>query len=342
MAEHQDKHLPRSILDTRGLPGKQALTLWQEHASVIYDVRTPKDYPQTYDVLVDAWQVGNVLIGDVHVPAQDWSRSRASIARDGMDLFMVQILRKGWNVQRDGGQMVRVGDIMVYDMAQPIDRRGGDNQALILMLPRNLLGPHLKAPDEHNHHVLSSMDPLATLLRTHLTELHSLLPAMSLDQAQALIPTTVQLIAATLNGTVQEEQAGPVRMAMTEQIGSYINANIRDPGLNPETIAGRFGMTRRNLGYLFETHGGVAAYIRRKRLSLIRTALAHPAHKAQSIEAIAEAHGFNHYRSFALAFQRQFGLTPREVRTLAHEGQALPSAPDSRLADWAHWIKGLK
>lgn len=342
MAEDQNKHIPRSILDTRGLPGKQAFTLWREHAGLVFDVRAPKDHPQTYDVHVDAWQVGNVLIGDVHVPAQDWSRSRAGIARDGMDSFMVQILRKGWGVQRDGGGMFRAGDIMVYDMAQPTDRRGSDNEALLLMLPRNLLGPHLKAPDEHNHHLLSSMDPLATLLRTHLTDLHSLLPAMSLDQAQAVMPTTVQLIAATLNGTIQEEQAGPVRMAMTERICSYINANIRDPGLNPETIAGRFGMTRRNLGYLFESHGGVAAYVRRKRLSSIHMALTDPAYKGQSIEVIAEAHGFNHYRSFALAFQRQFGLTPREVRTLAHEGQALPSVPDGRLADWAHWIKGLK
>ncbi|MBR0828007.1 helix-turn-helix domain-containing protein [Bradyrhizobium manausense] len=341
MTEHLDGGIPHSVLDTRGLPGKQAFTLWREHAGLFYDVRAPKDYPQTFDVRADVWHVGNVLIGDFRVPAQDWSRSRACIGRDGVDLFMVQILRKGWSGPRDGGAAVHANDILVYDMSQPTDRRGGDNQALTLFLPRNLLGPHLAAPDEHNLHLLPSSDPLAALLRDHLIGLQARLPKMSLDQAQAIIHATVQLTTAALNGKVQDEQAGPVRIAMTERICSYINANIRDPDLDPETIAGRFGMTRRNLAYLFESHGGVAAYIRRRRLSLIRSALVHPAHREQSIETIAEAHGFGHYRSFALAFQRQFGLTPRELRAHGLEGNALSSASDDNLAEWAHWIRRM-
>lgn len=339
MAEHPDSDIPHSVLDTRGLPGKQAFKLWQEHTGLYYDLRALKEYPPAYEVRTDAWQVGNVLIADFQQPAQDWSRSRTCIARDGLDMYMVQILRRGWSGPRDGGDTVRADDIMIYDMAQPSDRRGGDNRALALFLPRNLLGPHLKSPDEHNLHLLPSSDPLAALVRDHIVGLRARLSGMSLDQGQAVIPATVQLIAAALNGTVHEEQAGSVRMAMTERICSYINAHVLEPDLNPETIAGRFGMTRRNLGYLFESHGGVAAYIRRKRLSLIRAALAHPAHRGQSIEAIAEAHGFNHYRSFALAFQRQFDLTPREVRVRAIEGKALSATSDNTLAEWVHWLR---
>ncbi|MCP3466148.1 helix-turn-helix domain-containing protein [Bradyrhizobium sp. CCGUVB23] len=341
MAEHPHSGIPHSGLDTRGLPGKQAFTLWQEHLSRHYDLRAQKEYPQAFDVRANFWQLGNVLLSDFQVPSQDWSRSRACIGRDGMDLFMVQLYRKGWNGPRDSGTMARAGDILIFDMAQPSDRRGGDNDTLTLFLPRSLLGPHLKAPDEHNLQLLSSRDPLAALLRDHLVGLHARLPEMSLDQAQAVLPATVQLTAAALNGRVREEQASGVRMAMSERIGSYINAHILAPDLNPETIAARFGMTRRNLGYLFESQGGVAAYIRQKRLSMIRAALSDPAHKGQSIEAIAEAHGFNHYRSFALAFQRQFGVTPREVRARGVERQALSSTPGDKLAEWARWIRSM-
>ncbi|MBR0713792.1 helix-turn-helix domain-containing protein [Bradyrhizobium liaoningense] len=342
MTEHSDGGIPHSVLDTRGLPGKQAFTVWQEHISRHYDLRAQKECPQAFDVRADFWHLGNVLLADFDVPSQDWSRSRACIGRDGMDMFMVQAYRKGWNGPRDNGVTARAGDILVFDMAQPIDRVGSDIEALTLFFPRHLLSPHLKSPDDHNLQHLPSTDPLAVLLRDHLISLHARLPGMRLDQVQSVIPATVQLAAAALNGTVREEQAGSVRIAMTERICSHIDAHILDPDLDPESIASRFGMTRRNLGYLFEAYGGVAAYIRRKRLSSIRAALSHPAHNGQSIEAIAEAHGFNHYRSFALAFQRQFGLTPREARARSLEATTLTSGSDGKLAEWLHWIKCLR
>jgi AraC-like DNA-binding protein len=272
MTERSDSSIPRSVLDTHGLPGKQAFTLWQEHISRYYDLRTQKEYPEVFDVRANFWHLGNVLVSDFQVPSQDWSRSRACIGRDGTDLFILQLFRKGWNGPRNNGATARSGDILIFDMAQPTDRRSGDSDALTLFLPRSLLGPHLKAPDEHNERLLPSDDPLAGLLRDHLASLHASLPEMSLAQAQAVLPGTVQLAA-----------------------------------------------------------GGIAAYIRRRRLSMIRAALSHPSHKGQSIEAIAAAHGFNHYRSFALAFQRQFGLTPREARALAHDGHSCHQCP---IAGW--------
>lgn len=342
MTGHADGSIPHSVLDTRGLPGKQAFELWQEHKGLHYDLRAQKEHAHAFDVRVDCWHLGNVLLANFRLPAQDYSRSRACIGRDGTDVYMLQIIHKGWSGSRDTGAPARAGDIVIYDMAQPSAARGGDSEVFSLVLPRNLLAPHLKAPDEHSLRQLAASNPLTSLLGTHLMELRAHLPKMSQDQAQAVMPATVQLVAAALNGTAREQQAGSVRMAMTERICTYINAHILDPDLNPDSIAGRFGMTRRNLGYLFESYGGVAAYVRRKRLSSIRAVLTDPARKGASIETIAEAHGFNHYRSFALAFQRQFGLTPREVRALAHEGQTVPLVADSKLAEWTHWIRDLK
>jgi AraC-like DNA-binding protein len=341
MAEHIDGGIPLSVLDTRGLSGKQAFAIWQEHLNPHYDFRAPKGYPETFEVRVDCWRLGNVLLGNFQLPAQDYSRSRACIGRDGIDLFMVQLYRNGRNGPRDSGATAHPGDIMIVDMAQPSDRRGSDSEALALFLPRSLLGPLLNAPDEHSQRLLPAHDPLAALLRDHLLSFHARLSELSLAQAQAVIPATVQLTAAALNGSVREHQASAVRMAATQRICSYIDAHILSADLNPETIADHFGMTRRNLGYLFEAQGGVAAYIRRKRLSMIRAALAQPSHKGQSIEAIAEAHGFNHYRSFSLAFQRQFGVTPREVRMLGLQGQARSSTSNNKLAEWVSWARSM-
>lgn len=324
------------------MPGKLAFARWQDHMRPYYDLRTPKEFPQTFEVRVDVWHLESALVGTFKVPAQDWSRSRACIGRDGMESFVLQVFREGWNASRDGRAMARPGDILVYDMAQPQDTRGGDNEVLTLVLPRNLLGPHLHAPDEHNLHLLSSTNPLAMLLKEHLLNLHMHLPEMSLEQARAVIPATVQLVSAAINGSVKDEQFSGVRMAMTERICRHIDARILDRELSPKAVASQFGMTRRNLGYLFESYGGVAAYIRRKRLSKIHASLRRPTRIRQSIEEIAEAHGFNHYRSFALAYQRQFGASPREVRAQALKGAALSAITDGTLEPWVHWVKDLK
>jgi len=304
--------VPNSVLDTRGMPGKLAFALWQDHMGSHYDLRTPKEFQRNFDVRVDFWHLESALVGTFKGPAQDWSRSRSCIGHDGVDSFHLMIFREGWSAPHSGGAVVRPGDILVCDMAQPLHMHGGDNEVLTLVLPRNLLGPHLHAPDEHNLHLLPSTDPLATLLKEHLSNLHARLAEMSLEQARAIIPATVHLTAAAINGTIREVQVGSVCMAMTERVCMYIDARILDRELSAEAIADQFGMTRRNLGYLFESYGGVAAYIRRKRLFRAHASLRHAAGSGKSIEEIAEAHGFNHYRSFALAFQKQFGTSPRD------------------------------
>lgn len=334
--------VPHSVLDTRGMPGKQAFALWQDHMRSYYDLRTPKEFPEALDARVDFWHLESALLGTFKGPAQDWSRSRSCIGHDGMDSFQLLVFREGWSAPHGGGALVRPGDILVCDMAQPLHMHGGDNELLTLVLPRNLLGPHLHAPDEHNLHLLPSADPLATLLKDHLSNLHARLAEMSLEQARALIPATVHLAAAAINGTIRDVQLGGVCMAMTERICTYIDARILDRELSPASIAGQFGMTRRNLGYLFESYGGVAAYIRRRRLSRIHASLRRPAKSRQSIEEIAEAHGFNHYRSFALAYQKQFGTSPRDARARARKGTAFSAITDGKLEPWAHWVKDLK
>ncbi|MBZ9852028.1 helix-turn-helix domain-containing protein [Mesorhizobium sp. CA14] len=340
--EPSNAPVPHSVLDTRGMPGKQAFAFWQDHIGSQYDLRTPREFPKAFNARVDFWHLKSALLGTFQGPAQDWSRSRACIGRDGMDSFHLLVFRGGWSAPHGGGVPVGPGDILVCDMAQPLYMRGGDNELLTLVLPRHQLAPHLHAPDEHHLHLLRSADPLATLLKDHLSNLLGHLPNMSLEQARAAIPATVHLTAAALNGTIRDEQLGSVRMAMTERICRYIDARILDSGLSPESIARQFGMTRRNLGHLFEFSGGVAAYIRRKRLSLAHARLRRSARSGQSIEDIAQAHGFNHYRSFSLAYRKQFGTSPRETRAQALKGTALSKDADSRLSPWAHWLKDLK
>lgn len=57
---------------------------------------------------------------------------------------------------------------------------------------------------------------------------------------------------------------------------------------------------------------------------------------------MATRHGFLHYRSFSRAFEWQFGLSPRAMRTLALSGEPRAThCGDVRLA-WAAWLNDLQ
>lgn len=64
---------------------------------------------------------------------------------------------------------------------------------------------------------------------------------------------------------------------------------------------------------LFEPLGGVARYIRGRRLARCHATLSRPGPR-QYIERVAYDHGFGSASQFSRAFFEQFGYSPREAR----------------------------
>lgn len=333
--------IPFSVFRSQGLHEKEALALWQKNMAALYAVRPVETSGEPFRVCVSAWNIQDAVLTDFSLSPHHWDRSRARIGRDGLDMFMVELFIKGGCVGRNGGISARAGDVLIHDMAQPEDLLNESSETLGILLPRRLLAPQLRSPDANSLRVLPAGDPLCTLLRAHLMALRAYMPSLTLAQARAIMPATTQLAAAAINSMIKDEQTGAIRMAIVHHICKYIDEHIFDPNLEPEAIALRFSMTRRNLAYLFETYGGVASYIRRKRLALVYAALSDPRRRGQSIEEIARSHGFVQYRSFAMAFQKQFELSPREARALKLERGPVPMMPDDGLVDWVGWLKAL-
>jgi AraC-like DNA-binding protein len=207
-----------------------------------------------------------------------------------------------------------------------------------LSVPRHVLAPLLKTPDEHNMRILSGRNPLVALLHSHLKALFEQMPAMSLAQARAVVAPTVQLLAAAMNGTVTEEAADSIRQEQTEQIRRYIDTHLLNPGLTVESISAAFGMSVRKLHRLFEPYGGVIAYAQRQRLYRIHAAITDPARKGRSIQDIAEDHGFRHRKNFVTAFRQAFDMTPREARAHAQQERQAASVRPRFVHRW-EWYR---
>jgi len=338
-----DRGVPRSVLDSAGLAPRQAIALWQENMSFFYDVCLRNGGDDRFYVHAEAFDFGEIALSSYRCVAQNFDRSRARIGRDGLDQITVQLCLRGSHGRRDGGPDEKAcpGDLIVSDLAQAQSTGTSGIDSLNLTMPRRLLAPLLKAPDEHNLRVIPGNAPLTALLRGHLLSLYQAAPAMSGRDAEAVTRPTLELAAAAINSTVAEENAISVQLALSGEIRRHIDRHISGRDLAAEMIAALFGISTRKLYYMFEPHGGLSRYIQEERLRRCRAELVDPGRRHEAIGEIAGRYGFAHRKSFVRAFRRSFDMTPREMRALAAEGRGLARGHGANRSLW-HWIRELR
>lgn len=309
-------------IDTGNLAGKAGFELWQEELVPYWDSQPCGDVREHFRSVFESHLCGAVMIGRVGTPAQRIDRSRYRIARDGFSQYGLKIVLRGAIGKRGGDRESRAdapGDVFITDLSQPQTVESGDLDVLFVIMQRDLLAPLLTLPDEHNQRAISGQNPLAQLLRTHLTSVYHLAPSLNAVQAEAIMKPTLELAAAAINAQVSESNVGAVRVAVTQEIRRHIENQIRNPRLHAETVAAHFGLSRRKLYYLFQPFGGFATYVQQRRLHSIRADIINPALQNRSVASIAEGYGFDNYPSFVRAFRRTHEMSPREVRTLGLE-----------------------
>ncbi|MDW6020391.1 helix-turn-helix domain-containing protein [Mesorhizobium sp. BAC0120] len=336
--------MPHSVLDLSRLPVKSAIDAWHQNFGVLFEAKL-RDIPDDrLPIHVEGYQIDSLVIERMKPVPQTFHRSRARIARDGIDHYSLHVFEKGsWILAGQGNyKRAEAPDVVLQDHSQPHTGTIGDACEYDLIIPRRLLAPLLKTPDEHSMNVLPGSAPLVVLLRNHIQTLYHQASVMTRAEAKAIVQPTLQLIASAINGSVMAEQAIGVREVLADQIRHFIDQRILDDGLSAASIAADFGISVRKLYALFEPSGGVLTYIQAKRLRLAHAAITDPARMNENIHAIAEAHGFIHRKNFITAFRAAYGMTPREARAFALEGKShrVPAGQDTR--NMWDWIRDLR
>jgi AraC-like DNA-binding protein len=331
--------LPHSEFDTSALPRAHQFAAWREAINVVFDTQNTESRDTGFDTSVSGYLFGDVVLGSIRTGAQRYDRSSAKIGRDGHDQYILQFYMGGHCRSRDGGPeaATQPGDMFIVDAAQPLATETTRSEFLNLAVPRRLLAPLLKAPDQQSMRVIRGNDPTVALLREHLGALYRHAPAMTMANAQAVMPATLQLAASALNASVSPESVPAVQQCAFVSICRYVEKRLTDPQLSAEQVAHAFGISRATLYRLFEPEGGFATYVRDRRLRRCREVLADPARRSYSIAEIAAAHGFPDAANFTRAFRRSIGLSPRAVRMLALNGEA-PQTESAAAADWRYWM----
>ncbi len=134
-----------------------------------------------------------------------------------------------------------------------------------------------------------------------------------------LTAMTLELLAAALERNVEPAmpQAGGRRSMSLREITQFVDANIDNPDLSPNSIAAHFNTSVRRLYRLVSAAGWTpASLIWSRRLARARELLTQDAQRAPIIE-VALTCGFKDGAHFSRAYRKAFGHPPKAARRLA-------------------------
>lgn len=327
------------------LAERERFEAWRASIACIFDVWPQgRDPGHAFEASIRTARLGELMLSRTQTRAQLWRRSPLTIARDGMDHYMVQLYAEGTQfVEWDGGaaQMPRKG-LLVYDLARPMQARSSDFSNLTLFVPRPMLEPLLAAPDSHHMRVLEHGAPFVNLLRDHMLSLDAELERHPAADTFNLSSAAVHLFAACLNAADGPASAGTARAyepSLLRRARQEIERGLPGGDLGPEVLCRTLGVSRSRLYELFQPFGGVATYIRNRRLNAALRLVTHPAARRDPIGEIAARFQFT-ASELSRAFRIRYGVTPRQARhygRVFRDGDA-PDGVDRRYEQWLHQL----
>ena len=343
--------LPCYHLSSARLGADAALANYQEVMQNILACFPPEHtLPGTLVLDFTVWHLGSLILGSLHAPVLTYYRDADIIQASGMDHLLVQHYTRGGFDGVAGAQPMRMraGDICVFDLAQTMRTTTTDCHIITLVVPRPLFEAVTDDVSALHGLVLEAGSPLARLLAEYLRSLTGKAATLKAGEALIAARATAALVTNIIAGAGANRtgQNGVIVSSQFRDVLFHIDARLAEPELEGEAIAGAFGLSRAKLYRLFEPVGGVANYIRRRRLNAASLYLASPEHRDWRISRIAFSCGFASEQVFSRNFKQQFGLTPREARERASfllsaqvwSGPGL--SPEREFSLWMRTVRG--
>jgi AraC-like DNA-binding protein len=278
------------------------------------------------DVLLrdTALQVGSLRMMEVSSLLNITGCPRAGTGDMGEAPFLLMLQLEGVSVHRQDERdaELSVGDFTLCSSARPYGiSLSTPGRCLVIGIPDALIRRHLAAPDEAVAVRMSGDRGMTSVLSNFMKSFWSC-RADAIDPTVALRMsyTLLDLISAaySMSPDLRHEQSSLVAAHRVRIIG-YIEAHLRDPGLNPTTVAQACKITARYLHHLFTSESEtVTQYIQRRRLEECARALIAAPVRGRLVTEIALDYGFNSLTHFGRVFRHQYGLTPSEYRRAAH------------------------
>jgi AraC-like DNA-binding protein len=314
---------------------RQSFLAWQERMSPVYDIQPPsKRADDTFDASLSRYTIDNLSLFDFRTAPNLAVRSLGRVSTESIrDLtFSVYLDGQpgqflGGKPQPDAPHTPHVPGILALDMDQPCTVRSFHSRILLLFVPRALVEKSF--PDAASLHGrwVHATTPLTRLLIEHLLALNRQIVGLGKTEARQSFLTTVELLVAAFSrqAGLSGNARAAVRAAVYGQVRRYVEAHLHDPDLSPDSVLASLHLSRASVYRIFAHEGGLAAYIRNRRLRMAADELVRYPHL--EVQDIAYGLGFNDASTFTRAFRRAFDVAPRDLHAYApllQRGHARP------------------
>lgn len=337
-------NIEHQILLSSELDRKQNFEHWRAAVASLFEATPASGDLDHFSADLASYNLGHFLIGASSATAQHFHRSNELVAATGVDHLLIQLYVKGECAYDADGGIGRgvTGDIICFDLSRPMRSQTTDMDIISLILPRSMIRLMPRTIDQLHGARLDGSTPLGILLAEHMRSMAKIAPrldgadgSLAAEIASVLVSSALSAASAAESGTLMDNDLRAIQV--------FIERNLTNPALSTEMILRQFAMSRSVLYRLFEPIGGIADYIRQRRLLLAKLKLTSVSAGRGSVARLAFSAGFSSEDAFSRAFQQYFGIRPSEAIRNAEAGIRLKRHMESSQENWMQpWLDHLR
>lgn len=308
--------------DVEAQAPERRLLAWREQVGHVVDVLPGREaLRQPFNASIDRYRIGRLMFTDCRSDALRLERSLVRISRDNIRDFAFHVFLEGGvddvtlrNAPRPPDARGAAPRVLAVDLGQPVRLWRHACRMLTFFVPAELVQEVFPDPQALHGRTLHDGMPLLPLAIGQVAALGQTMRGLDARQAQADIITCVRLLLAAFgkDARLAGNARAAGRAAMVAEVRRYVQANLHQAGLTPESVIQVLRLPRPTVYRLFQHEGGLGAYIRQLRLRLAAEELARYPHL--TVMEIAYGLGFGSASDFARAFRRAYDMPPQEFR----------------------------
>lgn len=299
---------------TDAVEAAERFEFWRQNFGAVHAVEVESHHRAAFEASGRNWRLGPVIVGDFTTPGRRIVRTLRRTRRDDLDHIFLRVVTDGPAVWREDDQrlIAQPDEVYINTFANSYDATFAAGRWVTAILDRAAF-PQFWGWSGTSQQLRGAS---AALLAAFLTSLPRALVAMEAHEearvAEAVRATIATFLAGCPSLNLVDAERGQVSLRLSVQ--QIIGNHLASSRLTPARIAELAGVSRSALYRAFEAEGGIAQYVLRRRLLLVRQDLAAPSLAGLSIAEIAERRGLHNAASFHRAFRQQFGETPGACR----------------------------
>lgn len=328
------KPIPSFQFSTESISADEQFDGYREFMTPLSDVEPLALSGRGFRAHAQVYDLGALQLASLYNDPATFSYSRKHMRQFGMEHWSLNVVAGGSIRYASGnGLEGAAGDMFAHSYTSAFSGVAENLELLHVMLNR-----------DDFHDVADELDgmidrkltgPMSSILRDFLISLGSCANGLSMAEIPAVNGALSHLLKAALRPNPDTLEAARLPIAATQfaMAKRIIADNLKSPDLSPDMICARIGISRRQLFYIFEKHGGVMKFINQRRLAACYGALVAQAERTM-VSSIAYEYGFTSLSPFYRQFKERYGFSPSEARSAWLNGHGPRKTGSGSFANW--------